>query len=89
MTQVWIALISAVLGGVGLKIIDTFFLSKGKQADIAAEFRDELREEMKAQREEIKYLGKEVDKCKNRCYRLLEIIALHGIEIPDNLREVN
>jgi len=88
MTQVWIALISAVLGGVGLKVIDTFFLSKGKQADIAAEFRDELREEMKAQKAEIKELEKEIDKCKVRCWRLLEIIAMHGIEIPDNLKEL-
>lgn len=88
MTQVWIALISAVLGGVGLKVIDTFFLSKGKQADIAAEFRDELREELKVQKAEIKELSKEVDKCKVRCWRLLEIIAMHGIEIPDNLKEL-
>ena len=89
MTQVWIALISAVLGGVGLKVIDTFFLSKGKQADIAAEFRDELREEMKAQKAEIKELTKEVEKCKYRCWRLLEIVAVHGIDLPDDLKQVN
>lgn len=88
MNEVWIALISAVLGGVGLKVIDTFFLSKGKQADIAAEFRDELREEMKVQKQEIKELTKEVEKCKARCWRLLEIMAIHHIEIPEDLKHL-
>jgi hypothetical protein len=86
MSQIWVALISAVLGGVGLKLIDTFFLSKEKKADVASEFRDELREEMKAQREEIKLLRADIDKWKLRYYGLLELIAKHDIEIPDNLK---
>ena len=86
MTQVWIALISAVLGGVGLKLIDTFFLSKEKKADVASEFRDELREEMRAQKLEIKELRSDVDKWKLRYYGLLELIAKHDIEIPPDLK---
>lgn len=84
--QVIIALISAGGGAILLKLFDIFFLSKKSKVDVAIEFRDELREALREQKKDINRLEGEVDKCKMRCYRLLEIIALHGIQIPDELR---
>lgn len=87
MNEVIIALASAGGGAIFLKIIDTFFLSRKGQIDAATEFRDELRKEIQSVKGENQRLEKEIDKCKNRCYRLMEVMAYHGIPIPPDIRQ--
>lgn len=67
---VWIALISTLGGGIGLKVTE-HFLNKGQEkASEASKIRDELREQIDDQREEIKHLEEEVEKWRDKYYDL-------------------
>ena len=67
-----IALMAALFGGGGVKIID-YFLNRGKiKADEAAQIRKELREEAELRRSEVRRLEKELDEWKHEYYRVLE-----------------
>lgn len=68
MSSVVIAMIAALFGGAGLKIIE-HFLSRGKtKIDIARELRTELRDEVLVLRDEVKELDKRVDKWKHKYF---------------------
>lgn len=66
----WIALISTLCGGVGLKLAEHWLGRNKVRIDDAAKLRDELRLEITAQREEIKQLESDVDKWRKEYYDL-------------------
>lgn len=66
-----IALIAAIFGGGGVKIVE-YILNRGRvRADEATQIRQELREEAELRRAEVRRLEKELDEWKARYYELL------------------
>lgn len=59
-SDAWLALIGAIMGGSGLKIIDTWLGKAKVKDDSAAKFRDELRAEVVAMREELRKTREEL-----------------------------
>lgn len=82
-----LALLGAVFGGVGVKVVEVFFLRSIKKIDIAGQIREELRGDITYYRGEIRRLQDDLDLWKSRYYVLLEIIAKHDIDIPDELKD--
>lgn len=84
-----LALIAAVFGGVGLKVLEKA-LNRGKEKmDLAAQIRAELRSDQAALRKEIenfrvevKHLEDQLDKWRTKYYELLEQFYVLGIK-PD------
>lgn len=76
MTETQIALIGALFGGAGLKIIGDLtgkWVNRGReQFDEATAIRKELREELDKVREELSELKAEVDEWKEKYYKLLQ-----------------
>jgi predicted nuclease with TOPRIM domain len=67
----WIALIGTVMGGAGLKLVESV-LSRGTvKEDIATELRQELRSETKELKEHLRLLDHEVDIWKEKYFVLL------------------
>lgn len=66
----WIALIGTICGGIGLKVVEHWLGKSKVKVDEAAKFRVELREEITAQKTEIRGLEAEVDKWKQEYYNL-------------------
>lgn len=71
MSETWIALISALFGGVGLKVAEYLIFTKNKKLDEASAIRLELREEVKSLRKEIKEVNDELSSWKDKYYNLL------------------
>lgn len=71
----WLALMGAVFGGAGLKIIEHQLNKRRDKTDDAARIRDELRIEINSQREEISTLGQERDKWRNEYYNLRDEVG--------------
>ena len=68
----YIALISALLGGSGLKVVD-FFLNRSKtENDTAAAFRTELRDEVKTLRDRADAAEKSESDWRAKYYELVE-----------------
>lgn len=83
-SQAWLALIGALLGGSGLKVIE-FWLSRSKtRDDTAANFRNELREEVKTLRDELRKVETELDSWRAKYYELMDeyVKFKHGEEPP-------
>jgi hypothetical protein len=71
-SQAWVALLAALLGGSGLKIIE-YLLNRSKtKDDTAAEFRTELRDEVKTLREQLIRAGAEVEKWRAQYYEVMD-----------------
>jgi len=71
-SEAWLALIGAVLGGSGLKIIE-YWLSRSKvKEDTAAQMRTELRGEIKNLRDELRSVEDELDKWRGKYYELMD-----------------
>ena len=87
MNEAVIGLIGAIFGGAGIKLIEAYVLPRAKQVDIATTIRDELRDEIKGYKQEVKDLRSELDEWKTKYFSLLEIIAKHNINIPDDLKK--
>jgi predicted nuclease with TOPRIM domain len=68
----WLALIGALLGGSGLKVIE-YWLNKSKvKDDSATSFRKELREEVTSLREELRKAEAELDAWRDKYYKLMD-----------------
>ena len=68
--QAWLALIGALLGGSGLKVIE-YWLNRSKNKDDAATtFRNELRQDVTALREELRKTEQERDSWRDKYYEL-------------------
>lgn len=77
-SDAWLALIGAIMGGSGLKIIDTWLGRAKVKDDSASKFRDELRAEVVSMREELRKTREELvasnareDEWQNKYYELL------------------
>lgn len=68
----WIALIGTVMGGAGLKVVESFLTKGQSKTDIATELRTELRSEAIELKEELRRVGKEVDQWKEKYFLLLQ-----------------
>ncbi len=66
----WLALIGALFGGAGLKVIDHQINKKRLKTDDAARIREELRMEITSQKEEIAKLESDRDKWRADYYDL-------------------
>lgn len=71
-SQAWLALIAALLGGSGLKIVEYFINRPKAKQDAAAEIRSELRKEVDALRRELHGVENELDAWKAKYYELVE-----------------
>lgn len=70
--EAWIALIGAVFGGAGLKLVEHLVNRSKLRIDAAADIREELREEINSLRKEVRVLSSDLDEWKNKYYLLLE-----------------
>ena len=83
-----IALFSTVAGTIGLKVVD-HTLTKGRvRIDDAANIRDELREEIKSNKEDIARLEAEVDRWRKEYYDLRDKYVQIQTELTIALREL-
>lgn len=70
--QAWLALIGALLGGSGLKVIE-HWLNRSKSKDsTATDFRNELRTDIKDLRAELSKAEDELDKWRVKYYALMD-----------------
>lgn len=90
----WLALIGALLGGTGLKLIEHYLSRPSRDAKTAAELRAELRQDLSNIRAELKSCQAESDKYQDRYWALVEenaqlkaAAALHGYKV-DKVVEV-
>lgn len=67
-----VALIGTIMGGVGLKVAEHWLGRNKVKVDDATSLRNELRQEITAQREEIRQLEQEVNKWRNEYYAMYE-----------------
>jgi len=70
--QAWLALVGALLGGSGLKVIE-HWLNRSKSKDnTATDFRNELRSDIKELRLELAKTEEELDKWRVKYYALMD-----------------
>jgi len=84
----WIALIGTLCGGIGLKILEHWLGRSKVKMDEASKFREELRTEITAGREEIKALESEVDKWKQEYYDLRDKYMALNVEYLSALEKI-
>lgn len=68
----WFALIGAIFGGVGLKVVESLVSRGAQKRDYDARYRDELREEIQELKKEIQFLSDQLDEWKAKYYALVE-----------------
>ena len=87
LTEPVIALIAAIFGGAGLKVVESLLARSGKREDIARDIRDELRMEVESLRAQVADIEERLTKWKREYYQLyvsfneLLVIAIsHGLK---------
>lgn len=83
-TEILSAIVGIIGGGIGVKMIDAFFLPKAKQQDIATLIREELRGDIQGYRDEVEKLRQDLDYWKTRYFELIEILVENQIPLPDS-----
>lgn len=80
MSEPVLALLAALFGGAGLKIIETLLSRSARKDDLAKELREELRVESQSLKDQIRDAQETVDKWRGMYYALLasfnELMAL-------------
>lgn len=85
-SQAWLALLGALLGGSGLKFIE-HWLSRSKiKEDAATQIRTELRDEIKGLREELRMVEDELDKWRGKYYELMDEFMKAKGDLAEALR---
>lgn len=87
--QAWLALIGALLGGSGLKVIEHWLNRSKIKEDTAAQMRTELRDEIKNLREELRSVEDELDKWRGKYYELMDEFMKAKVDLASALRNVN
>jgi hypothetical protein len=88
-SQAWLALFAALLGGSGLKVIE-YWLNRSKtQDDSAAAMRTELREEVKNLRDELRHVEEQLDLWRGKYYELMEEFMKAKGDLAEALRNAN
>lgn len=67
-----IAAIAALIGGAGLKIVESYLSRRQIANDLASQIRDELRKDVLTSKDRIGMLEQEVDKWKDKYWTLRE-----------------
>lgn len=80
----WIALIGTVVGGAGLKIVESILGKTKVRDDTATSLRAELRTEVHDLRSENDRLEKSLDEWRLKYYRLVSELAQRGIALPND-----
>lgn len=87
--EAYLALAGAVFGGGGLKVIEYWLTKSKSKDDSAAQFRTELREEVKSLREELRKVEDDLDKWRGKYYELMDqFIKVKG-ELDASLRALS
>lgn len=71
MSEAWIALLAAALGGVGLKIVESLLGRSKDRVDLATQIRDELRNEIQNLRNELRAVEDRLDNSRSMYYAIL------------------
>lgn len=87
-SQAWLALIGALLGGSGLKFIEHWLSRPRVKDDAASSFRAELREEVKNLRDELRKTEQELDAWRAKYYALMDEFSKAKRERDDALRKI-
>lgn len=87
-SQAWLALIGALLGGSGLKFIEHWLSRPKVKEDVASSFRNELREEVKNLREELRKTETELDEWRAKYYALMDEFSRAKIERDNALQKI-
>lgn len=87
--EAYLALAGAVFGGGGLKVIEYWLTKSKSKDDSAAQFRTELREEVKNLRQELRKVEDDLDKWRGKYYELMDqFIKVKG-ELDASLRALS
>lgn len=87
-SQAWLALIGALLGGSGLKFIEHWLSRPKVKDDAASSFRNELREEVKNLRDELRKTEQELDAWRAKYYALMDEFSRAKIERDNALQKI-
>lgn len=87
-SQAWLALIGALLGGSGLKFIEHYLSRPKIKDDTATQFRNELREEVKNLRDELRKTEVELDNWRTKYYALMDEFSRAKIERDNALQKI-
>lgn len=87
-SQAWLALLGALLGGSGLKVIEYWLNRSRIRDDSATQMRTELREEIKGLREELRTVEDELDKWRGKYYELMDEFMKAKSDLTLALRDV-
>lgn len=87
-SQAWLALVGALLGGSGLKFIEHWLSRPKIKDDAASSFRNELREEVKNLREELRKTEQELDAWRSKYYALMDEFSKAKIERDNALQKI-
>jgi uncharacterized coiled-coil DUF342 family protein len=81
--QAYLALIGALMGGSGLKFVESWLNRSKVKDDAASAFRNELRDEVKNLRDELRSVEAEVEKWRQKYYETYEqlIAANSALEV--------
>lgn len=70
-SEAYLAVIGAILGGSGLKVIEHFLNKSKDKSDVAKDFRQELRQDLTDAKKELDRVEGELDTWKGKYYALL------------------
>lgn len=89
--DIWLALISVLGGGVGIKLFEAVAIPKTVKYDFQTKLRDELRKERNELQNEYRTIQRELDEWRDKYYALLEkyneVIAKYNALIDTKLDE--
>ena len=83
--QIVTIIVTAISSGAIIQALNIFLLPRAKKEDIAAEIRDELREDIKSYKNEVTELRNEVNLWRVRYFRVIELLLQNNIAIPPDL----
>ena len=84
----WVAIIAAVFGGAGVKMIEKWLNRSNDKEDSGFKLRTELREELERLREELEKTKDELDEYREKYYGLMEQFSKTKIELEAALYKI-
>ena len=87
-TQAWIGLIGAILGGAGLEVAKHLLSKEERTDETAASLREELRTDVHDLREELRKVEAELDIWRSKYYALMEQFMVIKDDLHSALRYV-
>lgn len=84
----WIAILAAIFGGAGVKVIEKWLGRSEVKEDSAFKLRTELREELERLREELDKTKEELDEYREKYYTMMEQFSKAKIELEAALFKI-